>query len=262
MPEINDNSPQLENGYIKIANEIMDALAKTRIPGVERQCLDFILRKTYGFNKKQDSISLSQFVKATGIKKPNIIVALNGLLSKKIIKIIKNHNKTGKVYEFNKHYNQWQPLPKKKALLKNITGVIKKHNKSLLKTIPTKDNSTKDNITKDITTSKVSENNIPLKLSKKLFYLILKNDPKAKTPNFNQWAAHIEKLIRIDKRTPDEISHVIQWTQQDEFWMSNILSTAKLRKSFQQLWLKSNKPTKSNQRFRKNVQAMEDFLNG
>ena len=44
-------NPQKENGYIMIANEIMEALAKYRIPGEQRQCLDVILRKTYGYDR-------------------------------------------------------------------------------------------------------------------------------------------------------------------------------------------------------------------
>jgi len=45
-------SPQTENGYIKIANELWDALTGIRIPGEVRQVLDYIFRKTYGYNKK------------------------------------------------------------------------------------------------------------------------------------------------------------------------------------------------------------------
>lgn len=45
-------------------------------------------------------------------------------------------------------------------------------------------------------------------------------------------------MIRIDGRTPDEIRAVIEWTQQDTFWMNNILSTGKLREKFDQLMLK------------------------
>ena len=127
-------NPQTENGYTKIANEILDALAKYRIPGEQRQCLDVIIRKTYGFNKKQDSIALSQFAEMTGLKKPTVIRAIQGLLSKKIIHIIKKDNKPAHIYEFNKHYNQWQSLSKKiteKLLSKKITTVIKKDNASL-----------------------------------------------------------------------------------------------------------------------------------
>ena len=132
-------SPQKENGYTPIANDIMDALIAYRIPGEQMKCLLFILRKTYGFNKKRDAISLSQFVDATGLKKPNVVRSLSALLSKMIIGVIKSDNGMGHIYEFIKDYDKWKPLSKK------IT-VIKSDNASLSKVIPTKDNTTKDNI--------------------------------------------------------------------------------------------------------------------
>lgn len=43
----------------------------------------------------------------------------------------------------------------------------------------------------------------------------------------------IEKLIRIDKHTEEEIIEMIDWCQADEFWHTVILSTTKLRKHFE-----------------------------
>ena len=77
--------PQLEKGYTKIANEILEALAKIRIPGEARQILDVILRKTYGWGKKEDNISLSQFQKNTNLSKPNICRGINKLINMNII---------------------------------------------------------------------------------------------------------------------------------------------------------------------------------
>jgi phage replication O-like protein O len=68
-------SPQTVNGFVSIANEIFEALARKKIPASARQVLDVIFRKTYGWNKLTDTISISQFSKATGICKRNIIVA-------------------------------------------------------------------------------------------------------------------------------------------------------------------------------------------
>jgi len=138
-------NPQKENGYTAIANEIMDALIKYRIPGEQRQCLDFIIRKTYGYNKKRDMISNSQFVKKTGLKKGNVSRAIKALVDKKLV--IKSDNKDIPTYRFNKNYQQWKVLSKKITLSKVITGVIKSDNKPLSKMMDTKDN--KDNITKD-----------------------------------------------------------------------------------------------------------------
>lgn len=130
-------NPQLENGYLKIANNVMEALARIRTPGEARQIVDVIIRKTYGFNKKEDNISLSQFSLATGLKKPNVIRALQKAI--KINLIIKKDNSKATKYRFNKDFDSWKPLSKKII-------VIKKDNKSLSKKIPTKDISTKDNI--------------------------------------------------------------------------------------------------------------------
>lgn len=137
-------SPQIEEGYIKIANEIMDALCRIRIPGEEMQILNAILRKTYGWQKCEDAIALSQFVEMTGMNKPHIIQSIKGLLLKKVITVTEKGNSFAKVYKFNKDYDKWKPLPKKVTLPKTVKSVTENSNASLPKTVPTKDNDTKD----------------------------------------------------------------------------------------------------------------------
>jgi hypothetical protein len=90
------------------------------------------------------------------------------------------------------------------------------------------------------------ENSIEFSLSKLLLDQILLRNPKFKKPNLQNWSFHIDRALRIDKRTPDELKAVILWCQKDDFWRSNILSTAKLREKFDQLFLKMNstKPKK------------------
>ena len=83
-----------------------------------------------------------------------------------------------------------------------------------------------------------SKDSDPIKLSELLFELILENDPKAKEPNYQKWAEHIDKLNRLDSRPYDEIEEVIRWTQKDDFEKANVLSTAKIRKRYPQLRLK------------------------
>ena len=84
-----------------------------------------------------------------------------------------------------------------------------------------------------------------IRLSKLLFDLILENDPKARSPDFQKWAVHVDRMIRLDERTPEEIEAVIRWCQADEFWKGNILSTTKLRDQFSQLVIKSKEPGKN-----------------
>jgi hypothetical protein len=82
-----------------------------------------------------------------------------------------------------------------------------------------------------------------IRLSMLLFSLVKKRDEKAKEPNLQKWAVHIDRLIKIDQRTPNEIEQVIRWCQEDQFWQNNILSSQKLRDQFTQLTLKMNKST-------------------
>jgi phage replication O-like protein O len=110
-------NPQKEEGYTAIANEIMEALCRIRIRGEEMQVLNVILRKTYGWKKCEDTIALSKFVEMTGMKKPNVVRAISGLLSKMIIIVIKNDNAPAHVYKFNKDYDKWVPLSKKMVFL-------------------------------------------------------------------------------------------------------------------------------------------------
>ena len=77
-----------------------------------------------------------------------------------------------------------------------------------------------------------------VRLASYLYNKILENNPKAKKPNIQVWAKQIDLMMRVDKRTPDDIQAVIDWSQDDNFWQINILSTKTLREQFDRLYLK------------------------
>ena len=57
------------------------------------------------------------------------------------------------------------------------------------------------------------------------------------------WATDIDKLNRIDKRSYDDIEHVIRWVKTDgNFWLPNIMSGAKLREKFSVLYVQMIHP--------------------
>jgi hypothetical protein len=60
-------NPQLENGYTQIANELIEALARFNLSPYESRLLWYIARKTYGYQKKTDAISLGWGVLKTSI---------------------------------------------------------------------------------------------------------------------------------------------------------------------------------------------------
>mgnify|MGYP001559096455 CR=1 FL=1 len=153
-------NPQKEDGGTIIANEIMDALCRFRIPGNVRQIIDAIIRKTYGWNKKEDWIAQSQIVLATGLLKGTVSRELSKAITHKIV--IAHDNKL----QLNKNYEEWisfsgrhfNPNPIKPKLSDTITDkkVIVNETKVIAdetKVIVSEGNKihyTKDTITKDI----------------------------------------------------------------------------------------------------------------
>jgi phage replication O-like protein O len=100
-------SPQIKNGYLKIANEIAEALMKTKLSANQSRIIWAIFRKTYGWNKEEDWISISQFEDMTSIRTQHVSRTLKELREKKII------TKAGRKITFNKNYSQWVESTKK-----------------------------------------------------------------------------------------------------------------------------------------------------
>lgn len=139
-------SPQKENGFTPIANEVMEALAKHRISGELRQVIDFIIRKTWGYGKKDDQISNLQFCQGTGMNKSNVHRSLKRCQKRQLV--VKNDNTSPPTYCFNKDYSKWIPVVRSDNVVNIATKVVRSDNKKLSEVTDTKDN--KDNIQKKI----------------------------------------------------------------------------------------------------------------
>lgn len=138
-------SPQKENGYTPIANELFEAFYRCKLTEYERCVVMCIWRKTYGWNKKEDWVSNSQIEEETGIALPNITRTIKLLREKKIL------HKNGKRVGVNKSYNEWEV--EWRRLSHQITKLICTDNKKLSHQIPTKEKSI---ITKEISETDVS----------------------------------------------------------------------------------------------------------
>lgn len=151
-------SPQLENGYLKIANEIIDALISNRISGQEYQVVLFVIRKTYGFNKKEDYISMGQIAIATGMNRPLVCRILKKLTQKRIIGVTQKDNTVTQKYNrginclyFSKDYDNWNVLHKKITVTqKDNRGVTQKVFRGVTQKDTYKRHSTTKDIIKDI----------------------------------------------------------------------------------------------------------------
>ena len=144
-----NEKPELSDGHTKIANEILDTLAKTYLSSYESQFLWFLFRKTYGWNQKNDRISVSQIVKGTGIRQSHVSRTKKKLIERKIV------TQTGNKIGFNKYWSQWMDIPKQvytQTGIKDIPKQVLPPPHSGIKNIPKQGNTninSKDTITKD-----------------------------------------------------------------------------------------------------------------
>ena len=77
-----------------------------------------------------------------------------------------------------------------------------------------------------------------------LFKKIQEWKPNIKKPNMTSWFQAMDRLLRIDKRSYDEIHEMILWIQDSDFWKPNILSPEKLRKQFDVIQAQMMNPKK------------------
>ncbi len=108
---------QVENGnFTRIVNPLIEQLIKIPFKGCELAVALYIIRKTYGFQKKQDEISLSQFQNDLQRARSTINLALKTLQLVGVVKLVRKGNMKGacNVWAINKYYQNW-----------NLVGVVK-----------------------------------------------------------------------------------------------------------------------------------------
>jgi len=119
-------SPQPDK-FTKISSELLDALCFLQLSGSEWSFVHALIRKTYGYNKKEDWITNTQIMSMTGLCKERVSEARTKLLGLNII--TENGNKIG----VQKDYEKWGKLRK------NVTKVTEKRNYQLRKNVTTID---------------------------------------------------------------------------------------------------------------------------
>jgi len=96
----------INNGHIDIAHDIAEALMRINLSSYQYRIMWCIIRKTWGWHKSKDKISLTQFEIMTGLERRHINKALKDLKDKNIIVIDRNNYIN--IYKFNSHYNTWK----------------------------------------------------------------------------------------------------------------------------------------------------------
>jgi phage replication O-like protein O len=97
---------QPDYGFARIANQILEAMARTKLSGREWCFLSIIWRSTYGWKgRKEARIPLSVFTKVIGIAASDASKILNGL--ERMGVITKTNSAKGAVISFVKDFDKW-----------------------------------------------------------------------------------------------------------------------------------------------------------
>lgn len=99
---------QLENGYTRIANELLQALVMFSLSGAELAVCLIIIRLTYGYQKKQAQISYGAISKLTGLQRLSVARTIKHLVKNKVLGMQKTKgNRNANILWINKDYATW-----------------------------------------------------------------------------------------------------------------------------------------------------------
>lgn len=150
------STPQLEDGFTRLANELLEELCQAKLSSRQWCVVMALARKTYGFNKKTDDIGLSQLADLTGLAKSHVSVTVRELEERRIIS--RKQGKFGHIMGINKDHGQWAGVERREStrvtvsvtVTESVTvtdldlGVTELVQGGVTESVTTKDNPTKD----------------------------------------------------------------------------------------------------------------------
>lgn len=109
-------TPQIENGFTMLANELLEAILGGGFSLHEQSVIFAVIRKTYGYGKKEDDMSAAQIGAMCGVARQHVTSALNALSARNVIG--KRPGRFGMVIGIQKDHRRWIS----KAQMKAIAG--------------------------------------------------------------------------------------------------------------------------------------------
>ena len=146
-------SPQKENGYTSISNELLEQIYRRRFSASQLKILLLVIRFTYGFNRKTAALSNTFIASGTGMHEITVSKEVGTLLRDNVLKLHKNptfHN--SRVIGINKDYESWRnhlELAKALRVSEIFDRVSETGETELVNTLTKKENLTKTTVKKE-----------------------------------------------------------------------------------------------------------------
>lgn len=103
-PEHSGRGPQVEDGYTRIANELLEQVMAAPLTLREMRVVMAVIRLTYGWNRKQARIPGGLLAKLTGMPATKASKAMAALVAKNVVI---RHGGSRSPVSLNKHADQW-----------------------------------------------------------------------------------------------------------------------------------------------------------
>lgn len=237
--------PQLEGGYTRIANEILEQVMKVTLNGTQHRILLAVWRFTYGFQRKEHTMSIRFIASLINASRSQVGRELDVLIERNILKAVGGGPRKTRVISFNKRYDEWtSSIPNKINNFKKDAAPPAPRNK--------KAHHKKKKVYEKTDTYYKMAKYFHDKVSavaeaEGLNHLIIKAD-------LQKWSDEMRKLVEIDKVASMDnkedrkmMSEVMDWVTADPFWKVNVLSAKKFREKFPELALKMKSSQKPKQ---------------
>lgn len=212
-------SPQIEKGYTRIANELIERIVQVGLNGTQYRIIMTIWRYTYGIKgQKSNELSVRFLSEKINANKRQTERELAVLMERNIVKTLGVGEKGARVLQVNKNYEQWDKDPVKQQGPEPQSNVKPKYD----------------------------EENTYYKMAIYFYKRVEKVAQDAgiqhliKKSNMQTWADDMRKLVELDQVTKVQAKEVMDWVTKDPFWRTNILSAKKLRQKFMELAIKMN----------------------
>jgi phage replication O-like protein O len=223
-------NPQCEGGFTRLANELLD-VATVELSSEEVHVWLVVVRKTYGFNRKEAELSQAELAAACGMPVRTLQRIMAALVARGVLYYSEKRGPRPKMVGPQKDYDLWEKRPAK-------NGVSTKRPAKNGVSRPAKNGVSKASYQCDERHKKKTVPRTPsdeaLRIAReyhdriRLLYPTLTRSLAEKADI--EGALVLDDLVGIDGHSWDDVRSVLRWVLTDSFWSKNMRSLAGARK--------------------------------
>lgn len=248
-------NPQLEDGYTRIANDLLEALVRIPLRDLDRRVFLAVLRLTYGFGKKEDRLAYSQVANLTGLPRRSVIRSMAALsegcllVSDPSLGGDRYDTRKPRKWSIQKDFDHWK-TPKTYSWGSDRSDTFasdrsvtlqRKERKNLKTKTSTGDSRRRASLPLEAWACAYGLAAVVASVNAENRYL--RNGSRGKT--ITQWAKDLDLLHRKDERPWEKIQWLIDWLDRGEtenslFWRGTVQSAGNLRTNWDQMAAKIN----------------------